>query len=267
MNFMLTHTQNCLIGWIGKNDRQLGCFFGLSFLLHLCSVMLFVLYADRAMRNDHQDVFYIDLNQISLPFESQSEGKSSAIAARKPEKAPIPVQPVKKDQPSQSVMAPSRQMQQTVISESAKSVTITNSEPVSMALQGNPGPSTSSVANPQAKGSVSAATTVGTSESTGLDGEIAFGSASGPSFLQRILPTFPMVARRFNREGKVILRLTIDAVGSLVAVEILQDPGYAFAAAAVEAVRRLRFLPARHEGRPVTAKAILPIRFILQGAN
>jgi protein TonB len=76
-----------------------------------------------------------------------------------------------------------------------------------------------------------------------------------------------MVARRFNREGKVILRLTIDTVGSLINVEILQDPGYGFAAAAVEAVRKSRFHPARHEGRPFTAKAILPIRFTLQGVN
>jgi protein TonB len=96
---------------------------------------------------------------------------------------------------------------------------------------------------------------------------VVFGSALGPSFLQRVLPAYPLVARRFNREGKVILRLTIDTAGSLVAVEVLEDPGHGFAAAAVEAVRRSRFLPARHEGRPVVAKAILPVRFTLQGVN
>jgi protein TonB len=76
-----------------------------------------------------------------------------------------------------------------------------------------------------------------------------------------------MVAKRFNREGKVILRLTIDAVGSLLSVEVLQDPGYGFASAAVEAVRKSRFFPARHAGRAFTAKAILPIRFTLQGVD
>lgn len=104
----------------------------------------------------------------------------------------------------------------------------------------------------------------GKAASDGNGGEAEFGSASGPSFLQRVLPSYPVVARRFNKEGRVVLRLTIDASGSLTAVEVLEDPGHGFAAAAVEAVRKSRFLPARHDGRPVTARAILPVRFSLK---
>ena len=50
-------------------------------------------------------------------------------------------------------------------------------------------------------------------------------------------------------------------------VEVVDDPGYGFAGAAVEALKKSSFSPAIHERRPVTSKAILVVRFILQGNN
>jgi protein TonB len=267
MNIAIGHTQSCRTDWRGGQERQMGRFFALSFLFHLCCALLFLAYADRVMSKHHQEVLYIDLSQSPLPSATRSEDKSRSEAIKKPERAPIPVQPVKKELPSRPVKAPSPPMQQTVISDSAKPAPVTNAEPVSAALQGKREPSAPREAGPQLQGSASATTSGSHSANSGPVGEVAFGSASGPSFMQRVLPAYPLVARRFNREGKVILRLTIDAGGSLVAVEVLEDPGYGFAAAAVEAVRRSRFLPARHEGRAVVAKAILPIRFTLQGVN
>jgi len=245
----------------------MGRFFGLSFLLHLCCALLFLAYADRVMSKHHQEVLYIDLNLSPLPSATRSEDKSRSEANKKPARAPIPVQPVKKEFPSRPVKAPSPAMQQTVISDSTKPVPITNAETVSTAPQGNPQPSAAREAGPQTQGSAQASSSGGRSTNSGPVGEVAFGSASGPSFLQRILPTYPLVARRFNREGKVVLRLTIDAAGSLVAVEVLEDPGHGLAAAAVDAVRKSRFSPARHGGRAVVARAILPVRFTLQGVN
>lgn len=259
MNIAIEHTQCCRTNWGRKQKWQLGRFFGLSFLLHLCLALLFLAYADRALSKYNQEVLYIDLSQSSLPCFTRSNDKPRCETVKKPARVPVPVQPVKKELPPQPVKASSPTMQQTVTSESAKPAPVTNAEPVYTAFQGNSEPSAARVAGTQTQGSASA--------SPGPAGEVAFGSASGPSFLQRVLPTYPLVARRFNREGKVILRLTIDATGSLIAVEVLEDPGHGFAAAAVEAVRRSRFLPAHHEGRPVVAKAILPIRFTLQGVN
>ena len=63
------------------------------------------------------------------------------------------------------------------------------------------------------------------------------------------------------------MRLTINEYGSLTNIEVLEDPGYGLASAAVEAVKKSRYNPARHGGRPVMAKAILPVRFTLQGIN
>ena len=245
----------------------MGRFFGLSFLLHLCSALLFVAYADRAMSKYHQEVLYIDLSQPSLPIAAQPCEKSRPAEVKKLQRAQAPVPPARIEQPPQPIKAPPPPMRQTVFSESAKSSPVTNVEQVSAAPQGNPEPSAGKVAGQQIQGSASTTTTGGHSANSGPVGEVVFGSASGPSFLQRVQPAYPPVARRFNKEGKVVLRLTIDAAGSLVAVEVLEDPGHGFAAAAVDAVRRSRFYPARHEGRPVMARARFPVRFTLQGGN
>jgi periplasmic protein TonB len=267
MNMDIKHTQYCRPNWRGEKGWRMGRFFGFSFLLHICFALLFAAYADRAMSRHHQEVLYIELSQSLLPSAIRSEEIPRGEAVKKPARAPIPVPPVKKELPPQPVKATSPPMQQTVFSETAKPLPVSNAEPVSAAPQGNPQASAAREAGPRTEGSAQASSSGGRSASSGPVGEVAFGSASGPSFMQRVLPTYPMVARRFNREGKVILRLTIDTAGSLVSVEVLEDPGYGFAAAAVEAVKRSRFLPARHEGRPVTAKAILPLRFTLQGVN
>jgi protein TonB len=267
MNAVIEHTQWCRTNLRGRQALQMGRFFGLSFMLHLCAALLFAAYADLAMSRHHQEVLYIDLSQSTLSPAPRSEEKPRCEAAKKPARTPVPVQPVKKELPPQPVKVPSPPMQQTVFSETAKPLPVSNAEPVSAAPQGNPQPSAAREAGPQTEGSAQASSSGGRSTNSGPAGDVAFGSASGPSFMQRVLPLYPMVARRFNREGKVVLRLTIDAGGSPVSVEVLEDPGYGFAAAAVEAVKRSRFLPARHEGRPVTAKAILPIRFTLQGVN
>jgi protein TonB len=245
----------------------MGRFFGLSSLLHLCFALLFVAYADQVMSKHHQEVLYIDMSLSPLPPAPRSEDKPRSEAVKKPARAPIPVQPVKRELPPQPVKAPSPPKQQTVISDSAKPAPVNNVEPDSAFLQGNLQPSAGKETGSQTQGSAPASTSGGRSTNSGPAGEVAFGSASGPSFLHRVIPAYPLVARRFNREGKVVLRLTINEYGSLINVEVLEDPGYGLAYAAVEAVKKSRYNPARHGGRPVMAKAILPVRFTLQGIN
>ena len=259
MNTVMEHTQYCRADWRGRLDRQMGRFFGLSFLLHLCLALLFVVYADRAMSKYHQEVLYIDLSQPSLPIAAPPCEKPRPAEVKKPQKAQAPVPPARIEQPPQPVKAPSPPMQQTVFSESAKSVPLTNVEQATLAVRGNSQPSADKAAGPQIQGSAPT--------NSGPVGEVAFGSATGPSFLQRVLPAYPLVAKRFNKEGKVVLRLTINEYGSLINIEVLEDPGYGLASAAVDAVKKSRYIPARIGGRPVMAKAILPVRFTLQGIN
>ncbi|MDI7261015.1 MAG: energy transducer TonB [Thermodesulfobacteriota bacterium] len=94
--------------------------------------------------------------------------------------------------------------------------------------------------------------------------EVELGSGEGPKFLRRTLPIYPVMARRMGKEGRVVLRLTIDEKGNLSNVEVIENAGYGFAEAAVEAVRKSSFLPALKDGKPVASRAILPIRFSLR---
>ena len=91
-----------------------------------------------------------------------------------------------------------------------------------------------------------------------------FGSATGPAFLRRVMPVYPEQARRLGKEGKVVLRLTIDGRGNLLKVEVLERAGFGFEDSAVEAVKRSSFRPATIKGEPVASIARLPIRFILR---
>lgn len=95
-------------------------------------------------------------------------------------------------------------------------------------------------------------------------GEVQFGTTEGPKFLQRVFPVYPKMAKRLGKEGRVLLRLTIDERGILLNVEVIENGGYGFTEAAVEAVKKSTFLPALRDGKPVASRALLPIRFTLR---
>ncbi len=94
--------------------------------------------------------------------------------------------------------------------------------------------------------------------------DVEFGSPNAPAFLHREMPVYPLIARRLGKEGKVLLRLTIDEKGKLLNIEVIEDPGYGFTDSAVEAVRKSTFRPAMQDGKAVMSKALLPIRFNLR---
>jgi protein TonB len=91
-----------------------------------------------------------------------------------------------------------------------------------------------------------------------------FGASVAPAFLHREMPVYPMMARKLGREGKVVLKLAIDEKGNLLNVEVITTAGYGFTEAAVEAVKKSTFLPAKKDGKPIASRALLPIRFRLE---
>ena len=95
--------------------------------------------------------------------------------------------------------------------------------------------------------------------------ETIFGASVAPAFLHREMPSYPMFARKLGREGKVTLKLTIDEKGNLLNVEVIEKAGYGFTEAAVEAVKKSTFLPAKKDGKPIASRALLPLRFQLEG--
>ena len=94
--------------------------------------------------------------------------------------------------------------------------------------------------------------------------ERAFGSPDGPSFLHRVLPSYPALAKRLEKQGSVLLRVTIDERGRPAQVEVLQRAGFGLDEEAVRAVRESTFVPAKKGDKPLTCKALLTIRFVLK---
>ncbi len=78
------------------------------------------------------------------------------------------------------------------------------------------------------------------------------------------LPDYPRQARREGWEGRVVLSVAVAVHGHATSVAVRQTSGYAILdEAALAAVRRWRFEPARRGGVPVTASVDVPIRFRL----
>jgi len=74
---------------------------------------------------------------------------------------------------------------------------------------------------------------------------------------------YPAQARKNGFEGDVVLRLLIDADGSIAKVDIVSDPGEGLGAAAAQAVRELRFSPAKVNGVAVATTVPFTIHFTL----
>jgi protein TonB len=87
----------------------------------------------------------------------------------------------------------------------------------------------------------------------------ALGSAQNP------LPPYPWSARRRGREGRVVIRLSVDALGQPTSAVILMSSGdQSLDQAALGALRHWRLKPAKHLGLPVASEIDVPIRFALK---
>lgn len=80
--------------------------------------------------------------------------------------------------------------------------------------------------------------------------------------LERIV--YPPMALRQEIEGVVYLELFIDQAGLIRKIQVLKDPGYGFADAAVEALTGMRCKPAYANGAPVAVRFRYPVRFSIQ---
>jgi periplasmic protein TonB len=105
--------------------------------------------------------------------------------------------------------------------------------------------------------------------------DITKGGASGGSFVPpepvahgggNPLPPYPRAARRRGLEGKLVLRVTVNAQGRPDVVKVLESSGHALLDdAAIRAVARWQFQPGRRGTAPVQASIDLPVVFRLKG--
>jgi protein TonB len=93
---------------------------------------------------------------------------------------------------------------------------------------------------------------------------------SPPSFdaayLRNPPPSYPVQSRRLGEKGRVILRVLVTVTGAPERVELRTSSGSRrLDSAALEAVQRWQFVPARQGDAPVSAWVLVPILFSLEG--
>jgi protein TonB len=77
-------------------------------------------------------------------------------------------------------------------------------------------------------------------------------------------PEYPREAQRRGLSGRVLLRVDVAADGSVADVDFAQRSGTPeLDRAAMRAVRKWRFVPARRDGKPVASRVNVPIDFVL----
>jgi protein TonB len=85
------------------------------------------------------------------------------------------------------------------------------------------------------------------------------------AYLNNPAPEYPAASRRMGEAGEVLLLVEVMPDGSPGEIRLRQGSGYArLDEAALAAVRRWRFVPARQGDEPVTAWVLVPIRFSLK---
>ena len=86
------------------------------------------------------------------------------------------------------------------------------------------------------------------------------------AYLQNPPPVYPPLARRMGEQGRVFLRVLVAADGVAQQVELKTTSGSPrLDHAALDTVKRWRFVPARQGDQAVAAWVVVPISFALEG--
>lgn len=84
-------------------------------------------------------------------------------------------------------------------------------------------------------------------------------------YLNNPAPQYPAVSRRLREEGRVTLRVFVDAQGLPARIELRTSSGYErLDNVALETVRQWKFVPARRGDEAVSAWVLVPISFSLR---
>ncbi len=90
------------------------------------------------------------------------------------------------------------------------------------------------------------------------------GDAGSPCFIHRESPIYPFMARKLGKEGKVVLKLTLDAQGELQKIDAVEANGFGFTEAASEAIKKSKFAPAIKNGNTISSQVLVSVRFVLK---
>ena len=89
--------------------------------------------------------------------------------------------------------------------------------------------------------------------------------SSHAAYLNNPRPSYPSISRRMGEQGKVMLRVLVNADGLPEQIEIKESSGFErLDKAAINAVQRWRFVPGKRDGVPEAMWNIVPVNFVLE---
>ena len=113
------------------------------------------------------------------------------------------------------------------------------------------------------------AETQSTAPASGADKPNPTQAVSQPQFeaayLNNPRPAYPAMSRRLGEEGRVEVEVQVQADGLPSKVSLRRSSGYPrLDEAALEAIKRWKFIPAKRAGEAVAASVIVPMPFVLE---
>jgi TonB family protein len=78
-------------------------------------------------------------------------------------------------------------------------------------------------------------------------------------------PPYPLISRRLNEEGKVVLNVCVSLSGLVENLKLEKTSGYQrLDDIAIQTVKKWKFVPAKNQDRDINACYLLPVQFILR---
>ncbi len=98
-----------------------------------------------------------------------------------------------------------------------------------------------------------------------IDTEVQVQVDQQPRVLRKVDPKYPENARRAEREGLVTAEFIVGVDGRATDIKVIKEEpkGFGFGEAAIDAVERWRFTPAKKDGESVPMRVKVPVRFSL----
>lgn len=185
-------------------------------------------------------------------------------AAAETKSTPMPAKPLPKSQQDRAVKntkpkpLPKATKSKPVLAtsrETAVPLTLPTSEPepeqLSLTMAAQPAQTTESTASATSTDSNQAALTL---------------PSLHADYLNNPAPAYPDDARRQGEQGRVLLRVFVNAVGAVEQVALRKSSGHpSLDQAALETVKTWRFVPAGRGTEAVAAWVVVPISFSLEG--
>lgn len=97
-----------------------------------------------------------------------------------------------------------------------------------------------------------------------IDAQVQVQVDQKPSILKLVKPDYPQAAKRAQREAVVTLEATIDVNGNATDIKVVDPKGFGFDEAAIDALKKSRFTPAKRGGESVPMRIRIPFRFTLE---